>query len=428
MASERCTASRLQTLPESLQQHGDFIKPLMKPLITNLYTTFIPNFDEQSSVESIGFADRYFLPSEARASLVQEISKCIDNYLNCNTYDFDRDYSIMNRFINEDPKDAPWAPRLIQKDNHGDDVGTSTSKNLIQQAAKSVEGYVWGTDMGTRLLESSREQNGNALLEQRVESTHRIITQTGTEFLDPRRAMSTTGVTDQNVHSDTIKPRGCSSYIDGSTKLRQNKLRASPGNNGKGLSTAGTGTPSRMHSTSAGSTKSTRRESKKHHTCRDCGEAFQFEARLKSHQAVHSKTKCKCHVCGALFGRDSSLKRHLNTTGACQKKKEARLRNASFQNSPAATSQHYEMDSTSSVADGNSVNNSPLDVRQSTQSFGQHPNYPLGYMSQSPNSHSANYGSAYQNASSQRPSGDGSWVLDSSTAAYVWPPFEFAFE
>jgi hypothetical protein len=260
----------------------------MKPLMANLCTTFIQNFDERNIVESVplDLVDPYFLPSEARASLVQEISKCIDNYLNCNTYDFNPGYSIMNRFINEDPKDAPWAPGLTQKDNHGDDMGTSTSKNLIQQAAKGVgvEGFGWEADLGMRMSERSREQNGNAFLE-RIESAHRIITQGGTEFLDPRRglapkAMSTTGVRDQNVHADAIKPRGCSSYIDGSTRPRQSKRRVSPGNNGKGLSTTATGTPSRMHSTSAGSTKSTRREPKRH-KCPDCNEVFQFEARLK---------------------------------------------------------------------------------------------------------------------------------------------------
>ncbi|RPB09844.1 hypothetical protein P167DRAFT_576915 [Morchella conica CCBAS932] len=425
MASESCTASRLQTLPESLQQHADFIKPLMKPLIANLSTTF--NFDDQN-IESVPFVDRYFLPSEARASLVQEISKCIENYLNYNTYDdFNPGYSVMGRFVNEDPRDGPWAPGLTQKDNHGDDMGASTSKNLIQQAAKVVgaEGFGWGADLGMRVSERSREQNGDAFLEQRMESTHRIITQGGTAFLDPRRglvskAMSTTGVTDQHIHANTIKPRGCSSYIDGSTKPRQSKRRASPGNNGKGLSTTGAGTLNRVHSTSAGSVKSARREAKKQHKCPDCDEVFPFEARLKSHQAVHSKTKCKCHVCDSLFGRDSSLKRHLNTPGACEKKKITKLRNQSFQNSPTATragSQHnynnnYELDataSTSSLVDGNSVNSSPLDTRQPTQNFGQHPNYSLGYISQSPNSHSANYGSAYQNLSPQRPEG---WSLD----------------
>lgn len=283
MASERCPASRLQTLPVSLQQHANLIKPLMKPLIANLCTTF--NFDDGNIVENVpvNYINQYYLPSGARASLVQEILKCIENYLNYNTYDFD---PPMSRFINEDPKDAPWAPGLTQKDNHGDDMGASTSKNLIQQAVKGVgvEGFGWEADLGMRMAERSREQNANAFME-RFESTQRIITQGGTEFLDPRRvlvskAMSTTGVTEQHVHANPLKSRGCSSYIDGSTKPRQSKRRTSPGNNGKGLSTIGTGTLSRMHSTSAGSTKSTRREPKRH-KCPDCDEVFQFDARLK---------------------------------------------------------------------------------------------------------------------------------------------------
>lgn len=47
--------------------------------------------------------------------------------------------------------------------------------------------------------------------------------------------------------------------------------------------------------------------------------------------AVHRKPEEKllCPDCGSGFGRDSSLKRHQNTPGSCQKKKQAKLLDAS---------------------------------------------------------------------------------------------------
>lgn len=83
--------------------------------------------------------------------------------------------------------------------------------------------------------------------------------------------------------------------------------------------------------------------------------------------AVHRKPEEKllCPVCGSGFGRDSSLKRHQNTPGSCQKKRQAKLHDIS---GPKAGSHHNFGGSTTSSYHGGSdtvsVDNSlPHDLR-----------------------------------------------------------------
>lgn len=68
--------------------------------------------------------------------------------------------------------------------------------------------------------------------------------------------------------------------------------------------------------------------------------------------AVHRKPdeKILCPVCGSGFGRDSSLKRHQGTP-SCQKKKQAKLLDASHQDQIGGSNQTFDEDSTTSYHD-----------------------------------------------------------------------------
>ncbi|CUS12147.1 unnamed protein product [Tuber aestivum] len=58
------------------------------------------------------------------------------------------------------------------------------------------------------------------------------------------------------------------------------------------------------------------------HECEQCGERFEFPARLKSHMETisHAERKYQCDRCGSVFSRKSSLKRHLEAATACKSK------------------------------------------------------------------------------------------------------------
>lgn len=60
--------------------------------------------------------------------------------------------------------------------------------------------------------------------------------------------------------------------------------------------------------------------------------------------AVHRKPEEKllCPDCGSGFGRDSSLKRHQNTPGSCQKKKQAKLLDASHKGPIAGSHNNFD--------------------------------------------------------------------------------------
>lgn len=68
--------------------------------------------------------------------------------------------------------------------------------------------------------------------------------------------------------------------------------------------------------------------------------------------AVHRgpNEKLLCSVCGSGFGRDSSLKRHQGTP-SCEKKKQAKLLDASHQDPIAGSSRTFDEDSTTSYHD-----------------------------------------------------------------------------
>lgn len=93
--------------------------------------------------------------------------------------------------------------------------------------------------------------------------------------------------------------------------------------------------------------------------------------------AVHRTEKLRCGGCGSGFGRESSLKRHQNTLGACQKKKDAKLRHSSFQSTAGFRSESrngFDGDAATSrtssrvESDGVSVDdNPPLDIRYSAR-------------------------------------------------------------
>lgn len=60
--------------------------------------------------------------------------------------------------------------------------------------------------------------------------------------------------------------------------------------------------------------------------------------------AVHRKPEDKllCPDCGSGFGRDSSLKRHQNTPGSCQKKKQAKLLDTSHKGLMAGSNHNFD--------------------------------------------------------------------------------------
>lgn len=351
--------------------------------MNHLWLTFAQSISElQNTAFPREKQQQHFLPAGARGLLTHEISKCVENYLDQHTYEYDGTNFALLSFINEPRKAGPWIPGLdVPKDNYGDDMGASSSKSPLN---KSV-GLCWGAENNTI---------------GRIESMHGIVTQSRSELLDPKRgfilkAMSTTGVIDQNPHVDNAKPRGCSSVADAPTsKSRRGVSHQCTADNA----------PPTTASTRAQQSSRIAKPSrpKKAHKCPDCGQEFPFEARLKSHQAVHNKSQLKCKECDSPFGRDSSLKRHLNTKGACQKKKEAKRRNSSFQNSSAggtrASSHHnfYEepAPSTSSLMDGASVHSSPVGARLSTQNnFDQQD---LWTFPPNANSDNVHYDSGYQ--------------------------------
>lgn len=66
--------------------------------------------------------------------------------------------------------------------------------------------------------------------------------------------------------------------------------------------------------------------------------------------AVHRKPEEKllCPDCGSGFGRDSSLKRHQNTPGSCQKKKQAKLLDPSHKGPIVGSHNNFDRDSITS--------------------------------------------------------------------------------
>lgn len=66
--------------------------------------------------------------------------------------------------------------------------------------------------------------------------------------------------------------------------------------------------------------------------------------------AVHRKPEEKllCPDCGSGFGRDSSLKRHQNTPGSCQKKKQAKLLDTSHKGQISGSHNNFDGDSITS--------------------------------------------------------------------------------
>lgn len=98
--------------------------------------------------------------------------------------------------------------------------------------------------------------------------------------------------------------------------------------------------------------------------------------------AVHRKPedKLRCSDCGSEFGRDSSLKRHKNTPGSCQKKKQAKLRASTFQGALGlrhGSNYNFEGDAATSGAssyrgsDNASIDNTP-NLQQPMQSGSNH--------------------------------------------------------
>lgn len=78
--------------------------------------------------------------------------------------------------------------------------------------------------------------------------------------------------------------------------------------------------------------------------------------------AVHRKPEDKllCPDCGSGFGRDSSLKRHQNTPGSCQKKKQAKLLDASHKGLMAGSNHNFDGDSiTSDISIDNGLPQDP---------------------------------------------------------------------